>query len=108
MKKEIDIYLSGPMTGLPDLNRPAFYKATVALRKKGYSVINPPELDAGEPQRSWEGCLRRDIKYLVKCKAIATLRGHMASRGARLEIYIGKALSFPIHPVAYFLKRRHL
>lgn len=106
MKKEIDIYLSGPMTGLPDFNRPAFYRATKALRKKGYTVVNPPELDANEPQRSWIGCLRRDIKHLVKCKAIATLPGWKKSRGANLEIYIGRALSFPVHPVSYYMKGR--
>jgi uncharacterized protein DUF4406 len=101
-----DIYLSGPMTGLVDLNRPTFYKATKALRKKGYSVVNPPELDKNEPQRSWEGCLRRDIKWLVKCRAVATLPHWTKSRGANLEIYIAKVLKFPVHPVAYYLSKR--
>ena len=100
------LYVSGGMSGLPDLNRPAFNKAAKALRKKGYQVVNPPELDYNEPKRSWEDCLKRDIKHLMKCKEIATLQGWKKSRGANLEVYIGKALKYPVHPVEYYLKRR--
>jgi hypothetical protein len=100
------IYLSGPMTGIKDLNRPRFNKAAKALRKKGYHVINPPELDKLSPQRTWEGCLRRDITQLMRCKEIATLPGWKKSRGACLEIYIGKALKMPVHSISYWLHRR--
>lgn len=97
------LYLSGPMSFLPDLNRPAFNKAAKALRRKGYRVVNPPELDRNEPQRSWEGCLRRDIAYLLKCNSVATLPNWKKSRGANLEIYIAKALKYSIHPVRFYL-----
>lgn len=100
------LYLSGQMTGMPDLNRPAFYKAAKALRKKGYKVVNPPELDKNSPQRSWEGCLRRDIAELLKCDKIALLSGWKKSKGANLEVHIGKELKYKIKPVKYFLKRR--
>lgn len=104
--KSYDLYISGGMTGLPNLNRPAFSKAAKMLRKKGYTCISPPELDKNEPQRSWEGCLRRDIKKEMNCKGIATLRGWKKSRGANLEISIARALSMPVRPVTYWLKRR--
>lgn len=35
------IYISGPMTGKPDLNREAFYLAEVKLRNAWHFVINP-------------------------------------------------------------------
>lgn len=105
-KKLYDLYLSGPMTGVPDLNRPAFNKMAKALRYLGYSVVNPPELDLNEPQRSWEGCLRRDIKHLMNCKAIATLPRWNKSKGALLEVFIGKALSYPIKSADHYLKSR--
>lgn len=38
------VYLSGPMTGKPDLNRPAFDAAEGRLRKQGHFVINPHRL----------------------------------------------------------------
>lgn len=97
------LYLSGPMTGLPDLNRPAFNKAAKLLRSKGWKVINPPELDRNNPQRSWEGCLRRDITQLMLCGKVATLPKWQKSRGANLEVYIAKALKYPIHPVRFYL-----
>lgn len=38
------IYISGPMTGLPDLNRPAFDAAEKRLTEQGHFVINPHNL----------------------------------------------------------------
>lgn len=103
MAKRIRLYLSGPMTGLPNLNREAFNAAAKSLRAKGYTVVNPPELDRNEPQRSWEGCLKRDIAYLMTCSQVATLPKWKKSRGATLEIYIASALKYPVHPVRHYL-----
>lgn len=99
------LYLSGPMTGIKDLNVPAFTHAAKLLRKAGYVVINPPELDDNEHMDTWEGCLRRDLRYVVECDAIATLPRWTKSRGANLEIHVGRALSMPVHTVAWFLRR---
>jgi Domain of unknown function (DUF4406) len=102
------LYLSGPMTGLPNLNREAFNAAAKTLRKKGYKVINPPELDKNEPQRSWEACLKRDIRYLLQCDKVATLPGWKKSKGANLEVYIAKQLKYLIRPYTYFRNKRRL
>lgn len=98
------IYISGAMTGIKDNNRPAFAKAKKMLRKSGYRVISPPDLDKFSKHRTWEGFLRRDLSFLVKCDAIATLNGWKKSRGANLEVYVGKALSMEIHPVKFYIK----
>lgn len=37
------IYLSGPMTGLPEFNYPRFHEVTQKLREKGHIVYNPAE-----------------------------------------------------------------
>lgn len=55
------IYLSGPMTSLPDSNIPAFDAAAKRLREQGHFVINPHDLTpvfgtADEIARSFE-CL---------------------------------------------------
>jgi hypothetical protein len=100
------LYLSGPMTGIKDLNKPVFEEAAKKLRKKGYRVINPHDLDKKEPKRSWEDCLRRDIRHEMSCSAIATLPRWKKSRGALLEVYIGKALKYPVKPVLSWLKGR--
>jgi hypothetical protein len=98
------LYISGGMTGIKDNNRPAFAKASKILRKAGYRVISPPDLDKYSKHRTWEGFLRRDLSFLVKCDAIATLNGWKKSRGANLEIYVGKALSMEVHPIKFYLK----
>lgn len=103
MRRKERLYLSGPMSGLPNLNREAFHEAAKKLRKKGFKVVNPPELDKNEPQRTWEGCLRRDITWLMTCTKIATLPNWKKSRGATLEVHIGKQLKYPIHPVNHYL-----
>jgi len=42
------IYISGPMTGLPEHNFPAFHAAAERLRKAGWEVNNPAEETSSE------------------------------------------------------------
>jgi hypothetical protein len=100
------LYLSGPMTGIPYKNFPAFIKASQTLRKAGYKVVSPHELETKDVQCTWENCMRRDIKAEMDCTAIATLPKWKNSRGASVEVYIGKALGYPVHTVEYYVKRR--
>lgn len=101
------LYLSGPMTGYPKLNKPAFFKMSARLRRAGYVVVNPAELDNLEACNSWAACLRRDLLALLMwTEAIATLPGWEGSRGANLEVHVGKLLGYPVHPVAWYLRKR--
>ncbi|TCV51354.1 DUF4406 domain-containing protein [Pseudomonas sp. 460] len=88
------IYLSGPMTGLPDLNFPAFHAMAARLRAAGYAVINPAELE--HPTKEWSDCLRRDIVALMECHTVATLPGWEHSKGARLEVLIADRLGMSV------------
>jgi thioesterase domain-containing protein len=98
------VYLSGPMTGLPDLNFPAFHQAAARLRASGYTVINPAEMDEAEAgvQREWHEYLRRDIRVLVDCTHIAMLPGWEKSKGARLERHIAQELGMGVIFVGHF------
>jgi hypothetical protein len=92
------IYISGPMSGKPDLNFPAFHEAAARLRASGHAVINPAEMDeSDEAPKEWHEYLRRDIAELVKCTHIAMLPGWQDSRGATLEKHIADALG--IRPI---------
>lgn len=77
-------YISGPMTGLPALNFPAFHKAAASLRASGHNVINPAELNP-DPSSPREHCMRVDLAALLLCDSIALIAGWENSRGARLE-----------------------
>ena len=91
------VYISGPMSGLPECNRPAFEALRLRLRAEGHFVICPAELDvlpkeqgAGAPasENLWRGFLIRDIAMLLTCQldAIVMLPGWEKSRGSRLEM----------------------
>lgn len=50
------LYIAGPMTGLPDLDFPAFHEAAAKLRAQGHEVINPAEINA-DPTMGWSTCM---------------------------------------------------
>lgn len=90
-------YVSGGMTGLPDLNFPAFHRAAAKLRARGLHVVNPAELDEDDDLgMPWGYYLRRDIRALVDCTHIAMLPGWENSKGARLERHIAIELGMPV------------
>lgn len=87
------IYISGPMTGLPEMNFPAFNAKAAELRSQGRDVVNPAEHDEA-PDLPWHVYLRKDIRLLMDCDTIHMLPGWESSRGARLELHIAKELGF--------------
>lgn len=95
--KPIRVYVSGGMSGLPDLNFPAFHRAASSLRASGYEVVNPAEMDAADTApKEWHEYLRRDIKALMDCDAIAMLPGYEKSKGARLEKHNAEELGMRV------------
>lgn len=103
------IYIAGPMSGLPDLNFPAFHREAARLRTDGFDVVNPAEINGGaaelvamsdmnEQQMAdhWRACMRNDIAHLVTCDAIVMLPGWERSRVATLEHHIAKALGIAV------------
>ena len=88
-------YISGGISGLPDLNRAAFAAETARLRALGHTVINPHEIWQPEPN-DWSVCMRHDIAQLVLCHSISMLPGWRESRGATLEHYIAVALGMTV------------
>ena len=89
------IYLSGPMTGLPELNFPAFHSAAQKLRGLGYVVTNPAELDH-DPNSSWQKCMRNDLKAMLDCDVLVLLEGWERSSGAHLEVHIAHRIGMEI------------
>jgi hypothetical protein len=89
------IYLSGPMTGLPDLNFPAFNAAAAQLRAQGLHVVNPAEINL-DGTATWESCMRADIKALCDCTCIALMPGWEQSKGAHLELHIAHRLGLSV------------
>lgn len=89
------VYIAGPMTGYPELNFPEFERAATALRAKGCEVISPHEV-CPDKEMAWCDAMKRDIVVLLDCDMIVTLDGWEKSKGASLEVHIGKALDKPV------------
>lgn len=90
------IYLSGPMSGHPDYNRPAFDRAAKILRQKGYKVWSPAEAFDRSTFMPRSHYMRADIKALMKCSTVMMLPNWESSKGARLEYEIAKELELPV------------
>lgn len=87
------IYLSGPMSGIPDNNFPAFHEWAASLRAQDYDVVSPAEIqEAG----TWELCLRNDLRELCTCEAIALMPGWESSKGANLELHVAHRLGMKV------------
>lgn len=99
------LYISGPMTGYPDYNFPAFERAARQLRAVGYDVTSPHEL-APSTDKAWADYLRADlIAMLTHCTAVATLRNWGVSRGATLEVRVARSVSMTVYPVEWWAAR---
>ena len=75
-------YLSGPMSGLPDMNYPAFNAEAARLRALGFHVENPAE---NPEQSSWEDYMKAAIVQMLGCEVVVMLPGWSESRGALIE-----------------------
>lgn len=91
-------YLSGPMTGKKDHNKPLFDEAAGVLRERypDAKVISPVELDADEDlditgdgwavgDEQYEELLARDVAAVDRCTDIVFLKGWSFSGGAGRE-----------------------
>jgi hypothetical protein len=106
MEETMKVYISGPITGVPDFNRDAFTAAAAALRAQGYDPLNPHDVIPNSTTgATWEECLRGDIAALAtECDGIALLDGWESSRGSKLEVHIGMALHMKVQPIQSWLE----
>lgn len=89
-------YIAGPMTGLPDLNRSAFFAMAQHIEDIGGVVLNPAALPQGltEPQYM-DICLA----MIRASDAIVLLPGWEASAGALAEYHYACKLGLTIRKV---------
>lgn len=84
-------YLSGPMSGLPDFNKPAFNSAAEKLRGLGLEVFNPAESPLPDTA-AWRDHMRYDIIQLMQSDVVVQLPGWEDSKGAVVEYEIAQVL----------------
>lgn len=114
MKK---VYLSGPITGVPEQNIPMFRRVRDAIERDYVGEVTevilpheiPPYDHDGEcpeakdyPSVTGSGhngyChLRGDIIDMLQCDTVVMLPGWFESRGANLEHHIATRLRMPVY-----------
>jgi len=80
------IYISGPMSGIENLNRSAFERAEKKIQAMGHIALNPhrfPELE------TYEDYLLFDMEVIaMAADAIALLPGWENSQGSKRELAV--------------------
>lgn len=87
------VYISGPITGIDGLNRPAFDAVATALRRLGYVPLNPH--DVGDVDQSWAWNMRRLIVLMMQADCLVQLPGFTKSAGAVVENNLAAGLRIP-------------
>ena len=111
----MNLYIAGPMSGMPDLNYPLFFETEKRLTELGHNPINPARIDMAEEadaalanailsissdaenNRTWEYYMQRDIPLMLKGDGVCLLPNWRRSRGARLEVMIAQTLKMPLY-----------
>jgi len=89
----VKIYLSGPMTGLPDCNYPRFNEVAGILRNHGYDVYNPAEYPFDGDPKDFpirEAFAEYSKEICLNCDALLLLEGWESSKGANAELHLAK------------------
>ena len=88
------VYISGPMSGIAELNRRAFERAANQLRAMGHEPVIPGDL---HPTNTPYGdALRNALRAMLECDQYTLLDGWGNSRGARLEHEIAQAIGMKL------------
>ena len=92
------IYISGKITGVPDLNKPKFQAAEeFVFRHQGFvhDIVNPHKLP-DDHDKTWSSYMKECIKALCTCQHVVVLDDWEGSRGAITEVLIAKILQIPV------------
>jgi len=93
------IYLSGPMTGLPEFNYPAFHRVARELRASGHYVYNPAEFPFDGPMEEYpiRDAMAAHCAFLCQCAdTIVLLSGWKTSKGAGIELSLAHYLGLHV------------
>ena len=89
------VYISGKITGMPNLNKYKFEAAEKHLKHFGYDVINPHKLP-DDHDKTWESYMRECTKALSGANMVVVLDCWKNSRGAIREVMMANFLGIPV------------
>lgn len=98
---EFQVYLSGPMSGYPDLNFPEFDRVAKQIRDSGKTVYSPaehpvPGVHTTDSSEGYRHYLPPDVQAVCKSESIALLSGWSASKGSQIELAVARTIGMPV------------
>lgn len=91
--RKIKAYVAGPMTGLPDFNRPAFFDAAGVLFDHGHIVLNPAVFPDGLEHGDY---MKICLPMIDAAEAVILLPGWEKSKGANMEYQYALIKRLPV------------
>jgi hypothetical protein len=99
------VYISGPMTGYEEFNRPAFNEAREHLQNIGFSVIVPGDDEEYtiRERLAWKvtdtsrrAYMFRDFLHVLTANYVAVLDGWEESKGSKAEVLVAQEIGLPV------------
>lgn len=112
--ERLKIYVSGPISGIPEANRNEFEDAASLVREAGADALIPHHISPGHsgvcvPDGRYErsghtyAChMRADVLAMLGCDGVVMLPGWEQSHGARLEHQVAAVCGLPVHYLGEF------
>lgn len=97
------VYISGPMTGLPEFNRPEFMEAEQLIKELGCKPVNPARIRQRHGW-AWADYMRSALNMMLKCDEVVLLPGWRESKGVQVEIDLAQRLGMPVVELAEYEK----
>lgn len=93
-------YIAGPITGIPEGNRPLFNEAHKWLEERGAVVLNPSVLPEGLPTH--QSYMNICLPMLAEADAVVMLPGWRDSKGALMEYQQAIHSGMPRYEYSHF------
>lgn len=111
--KKPTVYISGPVTGMPNNNFEGFALAEEKINAMGYVTLNPMEVccevnpkEFATANEYWDYCMRLCLITMLNDTntMVVTLDGWEMSRGAVIEVDLARKLGMPVVHIVKFLE----
>lgn len=97
ISKHQTVYLSGPMTGLPDYNRAAFNLRAEAFKALGYSVNNPADISVIHgTDKAYGFYFKRALRLMLESDVVYVFGDTSNSAGVQMELKVAEMAGMPI------------
>ena len=91
------LYLAGPMSGVPQHNKPFFNQLARQLEEDcDFRVLNPAGTDGGSTDKSRSFYLGRALELVKQSAGIVCMSDWYDSPGAKLEVQMATQLGKPV------------